>query len=226
MTWTGKNEVLDEVIGRAELERMLDEAGAAIRLGGFRRAPWCSGAASRMATITMLESGSVGCTASMMPPGARESSTATVPACSSVPYPARHQSDDVDGAVLGGTAAFWPFPRNRSSGLLRGGSDFPEYCVRYLFGLWSHETNEMLNQSFYVTAQRVPMLLAKLAAERLAEDAAQQMVVLPYSNNDIADMLGVSNSVTSVVSRLAGGSSRSSAVPFASSMRSASPRLP
>ena len=28
MTWTGKNEVLDEVIGRAELERMLDEAGA------------------------------------------------------------------------------------------------------------------------------------------------------------------------------------------------------
>lgn len=27
MTWTGKNEVLDEVIGRAELERMLDEAG-------------------------------------------------------------------------------------------------------------------------------------------------------------------------------------------------------
>ncbi|MFR7404287.1 MAG: hypothetical protein ACLUW6_06665 [Coriobacteriaceae bacterium] len=37
----------------------------------------------------------------------------------------------------------------------------------------------MLNQSFYVTAQRVPMLLAKLAAERLAEDAAQQMVVLP-----------------------------------------------
>ncbi len=65
------------------------------------------------------------------------------------------------------------------------------------------QTNEMLNQSFYVTAQRVPMLLAKLAAERLAEDAAQQMVVLPYSNNDIADMLGVSrNSVTSVVSRL------------------------
>ena len=28
MTWTGKNEVLDEVISRAELERMLDEAGA------------------------------------------------------------------------------------------------------------------------------------------------------------------------------------------------------
>lgn len=49
------------------------------------------------------------------------------------------------------------------------------------------QTNEMLNQSFYVTAQRVPMLLAKLAAERLAEGAAQQTVVLPYSNNDIAD---------------------------------------
>lgn len=65
------------------------------------------------------------------------------------------------------------------------------------------QTNEMLNQSFYVTAQRVPMLLAKLAAERLAEGAAQQTVVLPYSNNDIADMLGVSrNSVTSVISRL------------------------
>ena len=27
MTWTGKNEVLDEVISRAELERMLDEGG-------------------------------------------------------------------------------------------------------------------------------------------------------------------------------------------------------
>ena len=47
------------------------------------------------------------------------------------------------------------------------------------------------------------MLLAKLAAEHLAEGAAQQTVVLPYSNNDIADMLGVSrNSVTSVISRL------------------------
>ena len=94
-------------------------------------------------------------------------------------------------------------PKESFFKLLRGGSDFSEYCVRYLFGLLSMQTNEMLNQSFYVTAQRVPMLLAKLAAERLAEDAAQQMVVLPYSNNDIADMLGVSrNSVTSVVSRL------------------------
>ena len=27
MTWTGKNEVLDEVIGRAELERMLEDVG-------------------------------------------------------------------------------------------------------------------------------------------------------------------------------------------------------
>ena len=27
MTWTGKNEVLDEVIGCAELERMLEDVG-------------------------------------------------------------------------------------------------------------------------------------------------------------------------------------------------------
>ncbi|MFR5828188.1 MAG: hypothetical protein ACLUE1_03570 [Adlercreutzia equolifaciens] len=72
-------------------------------------------------------------------------------------------------------------PKESFFKLLRGGSDFSEYCVRYLFGLLSMQTNEMLNQSFYVTAQRVPMLLAKLAAERLAEGAAQQMVVLPYA---------------------------------------------
>ena len=49
MTWTGKNEVLDEVIGRAELERMLDEAGATYTLAAHsgrrhgvleRRAGW------------------------------------------------------------------------------------------------------------------------------------------------------------------------------------------
>lgn len=51
MTWTGKNEVLDEVIGRAELERMHRRGGKPpIRLGGFRAGAWCSGAASRMAT--------------------------------------------------------------------------------------------------------------------------------------------------------------------------------
>lgn len=187
MTWTGKNEVLDEVIGRAELERMLDEAGATYTSRRIPAGAMVFWSGEPDGNHYYVESGSVGAVRRRC----RRAQESHRPLRSRhvlrIPYPARHQSDDVDGAVLGGQPHS-AIPKESFFKLLRGGSDFSEYCVRYLFGLLSMQTNEMLNQSFYVTAQRVPMLLAKLAAERLAEDAAQQMVVLPYSNNDIADM--------------------------------------
>ncbi len=136
MTWTGKNEVLDEVIGRAELERMLEEAGAlpSRRIPAGAMVFW-SGEPD--GNHYYVESGSVGCTASM-PPGARKSSTATVPACSSVPYPARHQSDDVDGAVRRDSRILAHSKGIVLQGCFAAGARIsPEYCVRYLFGLLS-----------------------------------------------------------------------------------------
>ena len=100
-------------------------------------------------------------------------------------------------------------PKESFFKLLRGGSDFSEYCVRYLFGLLSMQTREVVNQSFYGAAQRVPMLLAEMAHDCQRGEGASvpgtptQPMVLPYSNNEVADMLGLSrNSVTTALSRL------------------------
>ena len=76
--------------------------------------------------------------------------------------------------------------------------------VRNLFGLLAMQTREVINSSFYVAAQRVPLLLLELARD--AQEAGAQDeegIVLPYGNGEIAEMLGVSrNSVTASVSRL------------------------
>ena len=203
MTWTGKNEVLDEVISRAELERMLDEAGATytsrrIPAGAMvfwtRRAGWQPLLCWKAAQVELY-----GVDAA----GRKKVIDRYGPGMFFGFHILRDTNLTMSTAQCLEDSRILAIPKESFFKLLRGGSDFSEYCVRYLFGLLSMQTNEMLNQSFYVTAQRVPMLLAKLAAERLAEGAAQQTVVLPYSNNDIADMLGVSrNSVTSVISRL------------------------
>lgn len=202
MTWTGKNEVLDEVIGRAELERMLDEAGATYTSRRIPAGAMVFWSGEPDGNHYYVESGLVelyGVDAA----GRKKVIDRYGPGMFFGFHILRDTNLTMSTAQCLEDSRILAISKESFFKLLRGGSDFSEYCVRYLFGLLSMQTNEMLNQSFYVTAQRVPMLLAKLAAERLAEDAAQQMVVLPYSNNDIADMLGVSrNSVTSVVSRL------------------------
>ena len=76
--------------------------------------------------------------------------------------------------------------------------------MRNLFGLLSMKTNEVINSSFYAASQRVAILLLALAQD--VEDrqvSPTDEIVLPYTNNDIAEMLGVSrNSVTSSISRM------------------------
>lgn len=82
MTWTGKNEVLDEVISRAELERMLDEAGATYTSRRIPAGAMVFWSGEPDGNHYYVESGSVelyGVDAA----GRKKSSTATAPACSS-----------------------------------------------------------------------------------------------------------------------------------------------
>lgn len=214
MTWTGKNEVLNDFISRVELERMLDEVGATYT---SRRVPagamvfWSDEPDSNHYYV---ESGSVelfGVDAA----GRKKIIDRYGPGMFFGFHILRDNNLTMSTAQCLEDSRILAIPKDSFFKLLRAGSDFAEYCVRSLFGILSMQTNEMLNQSFYATAQRVPMLLSRLVAERLEEVAAVEgershgagealcEVVLPYSNNDIADMLGVSrNSVTTVISRL------------------------
>lgn len=84
---------------------------------------------------------------------------------------------------------------------LHGCPAFAEASVRYLFGLLSMQTDEVIRTSFYSASQRVAMLLLSLAEDL----PAGSELLLPYGNNEIAEMLGLSrNSVTASLSRLAG----------------------
>lgn len=83
--------------------------------------------------------------------------------------------------------------------------EFADAVVKYLFGLLSMQTQEVINSSFYTALQRVPLLLLELADDAVGDSdpGGPQHVLLPYGNSEIADMLGVSrNSVTAALSRL------------------------
>lgn len=212
MTWTGKNEVLEEVISRSELERMLDEVGASYTSRRIPAGAMVFWSGEPDGNHYYLESGSVelfGVDAA----GRKKVIDRYGPGMFFGFHILRDSNLTMSTAQCLEDSRILAIPKESFFKLLRGGSEFSEYCVRYLFGLLSMQTNEMLSQSFYATAQRVPMLLSRLMAEQggragegsgagapSTEDAA---VFLPYSNNDIADMLGVSrNSVTTVISRL------------------------
>lgn len=212
MTWTGKNEVLEEVISRSELERMLDEVGASYASRRIPAGAMVFWSGEPDGNHYYLESGSVelfGVDAA----GRKKVIDRYGPGMFFGFHILRDSNLTMSTAQCLEDSRILAIPKESFFKLLHGGSEFSEYCVRYLFGLLSMQTNEMLSQSFYATAQRVPMLLSRLMAEQggragegdgagaaSAEDAA---VFLPYSNNDIADMLGVSrNSVTTVISRL------------------------
>lgn len=208
MTWTGKNEVLEEVISRSELERMLDEAGATYTSRRIPAGAMVFWSGEPDGNHYYLESGSVelfGVDAA----GRKKVIDRYGPGMFFGFHILRDTNLTMSTAQCLEDSRILAIPKESFFKLLRGGSEFSEYCVRYLFGLLSMQTNEMLSQSFYATAQRVPMLLSRLAAEqgdradKGGAEAEAGAVFLPYSNNDIADMLGVSrNSVTTVVSRL------------------------
>lgn len=91
-------------------------------------------------------------------------------------------------------------PRESYFKALHNCPDFADASVRYLFGLLSMQTDEVINASFYSASQRVAMLLLTLAEDLPAEAPS----LLPYGNAEIAEMLGLSrNSVTTSLTRLA-----------------------
>lgn len=94
-------------------------------------------------------------------------------------------------------------PKSSFFKTLHASPDFADAVVKYLFGLLSMQTQEVINASFYVASQRVPLLLLDLARDVMQEQGDEGEIVLPYGNSDIADMLGVSrNSVITSISRL------------------------
>lgn len=90
--------------------------------------------------------------------------------------------------------------------------EFVDMITKYLYNLISVLANETVSSAFYATAQRVPMLLLSLGRDELdsredgkpdESDSAAEPLIVKYSNDDIANILGISrNSVTSSISRL------------------------
>lgn len=155
MTWTGKNEVLDEVISRAELERMLDEAGATYTSRRIPAGAMVFWSGEPDGNHYYVESGSVelyGVDAA----GRKKVIDRYGPGMFFGFHILRDTNLTMSTAQCLEDSRILAIPKESFFKLLRGGSDFSEYCVRYLFGLLSMQTNEMLNQSFYVTAQRCP----------------------------------------------------------------------
>ncbi|MFR7404286.1 MAG: hypothetical protein ACLUW6_06660 [Coriobacteriaceae bacterium] len=110
------------VIGRAELERMLDEAGATYTSRRIPAGAMVFWSGEPDGNHYYVESGSVelGVDAA----GRKKVIDRYGRHILRIPYPARHQSDDVDGAVLGGQ----PHSGHSKESffkLLRGGSISP-----------------------------------------------------------------------------------------------------
>lgn len=107
-------------------------------------------------------------------------------------------------------------PREEFFKAIHGCPDFADLVVKSLYALLTAQTNETASSAFYASAQRVPMLLCSLAKDEMvargclddgvtdvAVCASSEPIVIPYDNNEIATILGISrNSVSSSVSRL------------------------
>lgn len=200
MSWSGKNEVVQEPIGRGEMEAMLDGAGASYTVRRVPKGAMVFWPGEPDGNHYYIVEGSVECFRID-----RAGRKKVIDRYGAGMYFGYHilRDDCMPMSTVGceEDCVLLAIPKESFFRLLHGCPTFADRTVRYLFGLLSMQTNEVLNQSFYATAQRVPLLLADLAAE--CEPDADGAVTLPYGNSEIADMLGVSrNSVTTVVSRL------------------------
>ena len=203
MTWTGKNETLNTSLSQEDVEAMLRQADAPYVIKKYPKDSilfwesepheyhyfliegmvelYASDSAGRKKSIDFYAPGSfIGYQIT------RDTNMAMTTA--------RAQKDSKVIAI----------PKESFFKTLHNCPDFADAAIRYLFGLLSMQTREVINSSFYVAAQRVPLLLLELAYETLDEqDDIEGPIVLPYGNNEIAEMLGVSrNSVTASISRL------------------------
>lgn len=201
MTWSGKNEVVQEPIGREEMEVMLQSVGASYTVRRVPKGGMVFWPGEPDGNHYYIAEGVVECF--KLDRAGRKKVIDRYGAGMYLGYhilrddcmPMSTMQCEEDCVLLA-------IPKDSFFRLLHGCPEFTDRTIRYLFGLLSMQTNEVLNQSFFATAQRVPMLLAELASEAPVEEDG--VAVLPYGNTEIADMLGVSrNSVTSVMSRLA-----------------------
>ena len=204
MSWTGERRVQGTLLAQAEVEQMLQEAGAEYAV---RRVPenailfwegephkmhyflcdglieiYASDANGRKKVIDFYGPGSF---FSFMILGDNNLAMTTARAC-------------CDSVVIAITKTAYFQALHHSPA-------FAEATVRHLFSLLAMQTDEVIKASFYPVVQRTAMLLLSLSegGGSGSADPADAKPVLPFDNTRLADILGVSrNSVTSSLSHL------------------------
>ena len=199
MTWSGRNQALNALPTQADVERMLQEAGASYTV---KRVPanavlfWEGEAHPNhyyliegTVEIYKVDAAYRKRAIDFYGPGAFFGFQFLTD--SALPMTTARTCEDSRIIVI---------PRESYFKALHGSPDFADASVRYLFGLLSMQTDEVISASFYSASQRVAMLLLTLAEDLPAGSEP----LLPYGNAEVAEMLGLSrNSVTASLSRLA-----------------------
>lgn len=201
MSWTGERRIRGTLLTQADVEGMLQEAGADYAV---RRVPenailfwegephkmhyflcdglieiYASDAGGRKKTIDLYGPGSF---FSFMILGDDNRAMTTARAC-------------VDSRVIALTKTAYFQALHHSPA-------FADMTVRHLFGLLSMQTDEVIKASFYSVVQRTAMLLLSLSQSATACPEGRD-AVLALDNTRLADILGVSrNSVTTSLAQL------------------------
>lgn len=203
MTWSGGNEALDELPTQREVEEMLHAADAPFTM---RRLP---------ANTVLFWEGEPCPNHYFLAEGKIElykvdssyrkrSIDLYGPGCFFGYQIMRHTDLPMTTARACVDSLLLVIPRDSYFKALHNCPRFADITVRNLFGILSMTTNEVINSSFYAASQRVAILLLALAQDiEDRQTSPSDEIVLPYTNSDIAEMLGVSrNSVTSSISRM------------------------
>lgn len=202
MTWTGKNETFSSSLSQAEVEAMLQEADAAYTVKRYPKNAILFWDSEPHEFHYFLIEGQVEVYANDS--SGRKKSIDFYGPGSFLGYQiTRDNNMPMTTAQAHEDSKVIAIPKESFFKTLHTCAGFADATVRYLFGLLSMQTREVINSSFYVAAQRVPLLLLELTHEAIAEDSENDSPILPYGNNEIAEMLGVSrNSVTASISSL------------------------
>ena len=216
MSWTGKKENLDNLTRRDELESMLQTAQATYRLKTYPKNAVVFWVNEPNEYHYYLDEGSLECFR-LDATGRKKVIDRYVAGSFFGFHILRDDCMPMSTAQCLENCKIIAIPKDSFFKLLHTCPEFTDRTIRYLFGMLSMQTKEAINSSFYATGQRVAMLLVQLAHEQLTQDGSIEAtdthasfnktdtrdIVLPYTNNEVANMLGISrNSVTTAMSRL------------------------